>query len=492
MDERKKLWGNWHLPNAARAMESDLEQAAKTGGAQGIGQTIGAGVKGGVNLGMAAARDAAVGTAGAILENPVSQGLFDMGKGFRGGLIGEAHAATPPSPAPATVAAASPAAPAASAAAREMGRIGREVNASLDRPAGQTAASQPAASQAVARKPATQAPTAQAQAQPETVRLAENVYRHAPGVYSDGTGQAKPTAYRPGGLYGGDGISSGAVAAQRTADIYRSMVAGQANAGGVQVPQVLHSGNSWTAANELRNARVSANSITNQGRFAGRGQQQSPAQQEYAALLARDAEARKAGFGLQQEGMRQAGNIQQEGIRQAGNLQQEQARQVGGLQREALSQSGANYRADQDAALQARSQAETERNGALQRQQAELNLGQARALDALRRAEANAKTPQEQAEFRRQWLALAGNIAQEANPRDSIIVAGGGQEWDAQAGTLRQLPQQLYDTRTSSWLQPSNQSSIPPGMRQVGTSNGLPVYEDAQGKRHIWSPGGLG
>ena len=68
------------------------------------------------------------------------------------------------------------------------------------------------------------------------------------------------------------------------------------------------------------------------------------------------------------------------------------------------------------------------------------------------------------------------------------MTVGGGQRWDDKAqGTLTQ-PQQLFDTQTQQFVNTPTTSStnLPNGMtRQVGTSNGKPVYEDAQGNRFI-------
>lgn len=67
------------------------------------------------------------------------------------------------------------------------------------------------------------------------------------------------------------------------------------------------------------------------------------------------------------------------------------------------------------------------------------------------------------------------------------MTVGGGQEWSEQAGGMVNRPQQIFDTQTQQYIEASNSSkTLPPNMsRQVGTSNGKPVYEDAQGNRFI-------
>ncbi|MCM1958046.1 hypothetical protein NCZ17_01490 [Acinetobacter modestus] len=72
--------------------------------------------------------------------------------------------------------------------------------------------------------------------------------------------------------------------------------------------------------------------------------------------------------------------------------------------------------------------------------------------------------------------------------KDRYMTIGGGQEWNDKSGTMVNRPQQLFDTQTQQFVNTPAASStnLPSGMtRQVGTSNGKPVYEDAQGNRFI-------
>lgn len=71
--------------------------------------------------------------------------------------------------------------------------------------------------------------------------------------------------------------------------------------------------------------------------------------------------------------------------------------------------------------------------------------------------------------------------------KDRYMTVGGGQVYDKESGLINQ-PQQLFDTQTQQFVNTPAASStnLPNGMtRQVGTSNGNPVYEDAQGNRFI-------
>lgn len=72
--------------------------------------------------------------------------------------------------------------------------------------------------------------------------------------------------------------------------------------------------------------------------------------------------------------------------------------------------------------------------------------------------------------------------------KDRYMTVGGGQEWNNEAMAMVNRPQQLFDTQTQQFVNTPAASStnLPNGMtRQVGTSNGKPVYEDAQGNRFI-------
>jgi hypothetical protein len=95
----------------------------------------------------------------------------------------------------------------------------------------------------------------------------------------------------------------------------------QANpAQGFAAPTIQHSGNSWQAANDLRNARVSASSITaNGGRFdQTRKGQISPQAATYAAMLGTDQALRQAQPGADVAAMRENAGLQREGMQQTG------------------------------------------------------------------------------------------------------------------------------------------------------------------------------
>lgn len=99
---------------------------------------------------------------------------------------------------------------------------------------------------------------------------------------------------------------------------------------GVQAPQVLHSGNSWQARNDLRNAMVSATSITNDGgKWDKHGNGVISPERAYALELAKtDAALRGAQPGVDVAAMRENAGIQREGMQQAGETQRSRLQQA--------------------------------------------------------------------------------------------------------------------------------------------------------------------
>lgn len=98
----------------------------------------------------------------------------------------------------------------------------------------------------------------------------------------------------------------------------------------VQAPQVLHSGNSWQARNDLRNAMVSATSITNDGgKWDKHGKGVVSPERAYAMELAKtDAALRGAQPGVDAAAMRENAGIQREGMQQAGETQRSRLQQA--------------------------------------------------------------------------------------------------------------------------------------------------------------------
>lgn len=107
----------------------------------------------------------------------------------------------------------------------------------------------------------------------------------------------------------------GAISAQNMAaadalarrETLRGMADVSGGQGGMALPQaptVRHSGNDWNARNTLRNAEVSASSITNTRRWGGKGAENSPAVQAYKAMLDNDLALQRTEPGVQLETLR--------------------------------------------------------------------------------------------------------------------------------------------------------------------------------------------
>ena len=187
---------------------------------------------------------------------------------------------------------------------------------------------------------------------PAVVPAAPTAPKVAPGIYRQGNSFGDSPEAAAWGASGrkspnaNDLMAADAIA-NRSAQQVSALAAQQPIAAGfqpVQAPQVLHSGNSWQARNDLRNAEVSASSIANNG---GRWDQHgrgvvSPERANYAALLSADAKAR----GLEPE---LAGKAMSENARlQQGQMSNDTQRDVAALREagETVRAGGRNLRED--------------------------------------------------------------------------------------------------------------------------------------------------
>lgn len=244
----------------------------------------------------------------------------------------------------------------------------------------------------------------------------------------------------------------GLTEAQRALDQYGPGSGGQG--GGTYIQ---HSGNDWEAEKNLRNLRTSASSITNK-----RGPRGAPSVEEQAYLKALDADfaARNGNNPAAIAAMREQGDTTRAGMRESG----ENAR---------------SGRRDSLAAELGRGQLDLQRNaqGFTTRQ-----LERQEKLYAEYEA---AKTPEEQNAVARKIAALSGKTT---DPKDNFMVVGGGQEWDAAAGAMRNVPQRLVDLRTGQEVGATGQGGKPqpapadPKERKVGT-----VYVAPNGANVRWT-----
>lgn len=317
--------------------------------------------------------------------------------------------------------------------------------------------------------PTTSAPAPSAQ--PAGNEIAPGVYRNAPGQYSDNAqGMNMPTGFT--GRPNPQNMAAAAnLAASQQAPAGRSLAeAALSQPSGVQAPVVRNSTNDWAARNNLRNLEVSASSITNQPGFSrgGRGYV-PPAVAAYQAGLQTDAALQQAQPGIDQAAMRENAGIQREGMQQQGATTRTGMQERGSMGRTmaqaALEQQKINQAGEsQGFANRAAAQSEQLRNVLL---------------------DPNA-TPEQRSVAQRDLAALSVNTE---DARKNVVTLGGGQEWDAQAGAMRNVPQRAIDLRTGQEIgvrAGGQAQAMPPGMtRQVGTAGGKPVYEDANGKRFV-------
>lgn len=219
----------------------------------------------------------------------------------------------------------------------------------------------------------------------------------------------------------------------------------------VQAAAIRHSGNDWQSRNDLRNAAVSANSIMNTRSWGGPGAENNPAVQEYRAMLGTDQVLRQAQPGMDQSAMRENAALQRTGMQEQGADRRDQRRGLIDSARLGMEQESAGY------ANRAAGQQEQMRNEIAQEQDPTKRRG------LVQRMQETSGRPQ----------------------ADPYLVVPGGQQVD-ENGRPYNMPSSVFNRQSGQFLQQPGQGggALPPGMvKQVGTSGGKPVYEDASGKR---------
>lgn len=229
--------------------------------------------------------------------------------------------------------------------------------------------------------------------------------------------------------------------------------------GGMTAPIVRHSGNDWQARTDLRNAKVSADSITNTRRWGGKGAENNPDVMEYQALLRADTTARGFQPGMDQEAMRQNGALQREGLQQDGATE----RSVRGFQVDQQRVGIEGRRADSEIAVRG------------------FQTRAARQQEELRGVLTDPKaTPQQRTQAQQALQALTGK----GDSWKAVALQGGT---DAQGNKTESMLGAVNErTGEMKRMGAEQGGAMPPGMvKQVGTSGGKPVYEDANGKRFV-------
>jgi len=400
------------------------------------------------------------------------------------------------------------------------------------------APTQPAGALTRAASMSTPAPAVQAMGTlpNNAVTRTGNSYTGAANISGDITvnGQAPG-----GGAISAQNMAAADSLAGRQAQESQARVLGQmpSAAQGVQVPTIRTSANDWQTRKDLENAATSAASITNNGgRFDQTGGK-NPAALSYRAALETDNALRASAPGLAQQAMREQGDTQRAGLQVTASGLNAAADRQNALERTLIGERGANARAglsaaatldaakvkanaagqkplteDQaksagyalrmDNALKLINEIGAKNPGATrpgfgtallntlpegaanflrpeQRQQVE--AAQLDALDAALTLNTGAAYTREQLQgLSRAYFAQPGDddatVADKQQRLGSLIEtarvragSGGAAMIDAAQAKQGQAPQ-----------------GLPSGMsRQVGTSGGRPVYEDAQGNRFI-------
>lgn len=121
----------------------------------------------------------------------------------------------------------------------------------------------------------------------------------------------------------------------------------------------------------------------------------------------------------------------------------------------------------------------------LKREAAGFQTRAAKRLEDLQNRYQSAKTPEERTAIAQQLRELQGKG--EGNLRDNFMVVGGGQEWDAQAGVMRNVPQRLVDLRAGREVGVPGQQQGQGGLPKVTTPQDLAALKS--GTRFVDSNG---
>lgn len=204
--------------------------------------------------------------------------------------------------------------------------------------------------------------------------------------------------------------------------------------------------------------------------------------------------------GLTANQVRTLSDLQQGEDNRANQRYTTDANNVAALQREAMGQVGQNYRAELgeqgtnnrfnanlgfDAQKFQATNDLANREFNLNASEKGFGIRNSARLEKLYEQYDSAKSDEDRKSIQEKINRYAGNKADTG--KDRYMTVGGGQVYDKESGLINQ-PQQLFDTQTQQFVNTPTTSStnLPNGMtRQVGTSNGKPVYEDAQGNRFI-------
>mgnify|MGYP001809737184 CR=1 FL=1 len=228
------------------------------------------------------------------------------------------------------------------------------------------------------------------------------------GARAPVTAQANAAAEN---LAGGFGANQQALARLQAANAQGAATTG-AQPQQLAMPSVKTSANDWETRNNLRNLRVSANSLSNDGKWGGRNGV-APDVAAYLAAVETDNAGRQGKNPLAQEMLQQLGATQRTGMTE-----------TGATQRAAMTEAGANTRATMTNDVQ---------RGELAVKQGEFGIRSrsARQLEEAQTAFLTARTPQERAQAAQTLRVLSG--------KGDMPTAPSGYRWAAD-GNLQAIP----------------------------------------------------
>lgn len=181
----------------------------------------------------------------------------------------------------------------------------------------------------------------------------------------------------------------------------------------------------------------------------------------------------------QQAADRNATALQQTEMQTGAQRDMALMREVGDTGRASMREQGENTRAG------ARNAIDTGRLD-LDRQARGLEIRSGERQEKLYQRYEAAKTPEERVAIAQQIRDLSGKAT---NPRDDLMVVGGGQEWDSTANVMRNVPQRVFDARARQFVDAGQgqQQAVPPGYKDTGerTPTGAPIYVDAKGGKIV-------
>lgn len=227
---------------------------------------------------------------------------------------------------------------------------------------------------------------------------------------------------------------------------------------GAQMPSIKTSANDWETRNNLRNLRVSANSLSNDGQWGGRRGAMAPDVAAYLAAVETDNAGRQGKNPLAQELLQQQGGVARAQIQDAG-----------ATQRAAMGEQGANTRAGMTNEVQ---------RGELAVKQGEFGM-RSRVEQRLQEAQdayLQADTPEKEAKAQRRLQVLTGL----GNEKFTIVRAG--QEYDPIANAMRNLPDMVIDSQG----RPIALGGQRQGQQSSADRVKGQVYVDGSGQRATW------